>query len=138
LADGRSNICPRSLSAGRSPELHPCQFHELVDARNQADALVHATEKSLSEYGDKVDAAEKTKVEGLVNELKEAVKGDDKDLIEKKSQALMEASGTLAQAAAGGEAAGAQSAEAGSAESAGQDDDVVDAEFEEVDDDKKS
>ncbi len=110
---------------------------ELVAARNQADALIHSTEKSLSEYGDKVDAADKTKVEGLVSELKEAVKGDDKDLIEKKSQELMEASGTLAQAAAGGEAGGAQSAEAGS-ESAEADDDVVDAEFEEVDDDKKS
>jgi len=108
---------------------------ELVDARNQADALVHGTEKSLKEYGDKVDAAEKTKVEGLVAELKEVAQGDDKELIEKKSQELMEASGALAQAAAGGEA-GAQAADAG-AESKAEDDDVVDAEFEEVDDDKK-
>ncbi len=108
---------------------------ELVDVRNQADALVHGTEKSLKEYGDKVDAAEKTKVEGLVAELKEVAQGDDKELIEKKSQELMEASGALAQAAAGGEA-GAQAADAG-AESKAEDDDVVDAEFEEVDDDKK-
>ena len=108
---------------------------ELVDARNQADALVHGTEKSLKEYGDKVDAAEKTKVEGLVAELKEVAQGDDKELIEKKSQELMEASGALAQAAAGGEAA-AQAADTG-AESKAEDDDVVDAEFEEVDDDKK-
>ncbi|MCL4155907.1 UNVERIFIED_CONTAM: hypothetical protein GTU68_019298 [Idotea baltica] len=112
---------------------------ELVDARNQADGLVHATEKSLAEYGDKVDEAEKTKVTALVEELKEALKGDDKDLIEKKSQELMEASGTLAQAAAGGEAGEAPEGEQASAE----DDDVVDAEFEEVDaedsnaDDKK-
>ena len=109
---------------------------ELVDARNQADALVHATEKSLKDYGDKVDAAEKTKVEGLVAELKELAQADDKEAIEKKSQELMEASGTLAQAAAGGEA-GAQTADAG-AEAKAEDDDVVDAEFEEVDDNKKA
>ncbi|RUM69474.1 MAG: molecular chaperone DnaK, partial [Sulfurovum sp.] len=109
---------------------------ELVDARNQADALVHATEKSLKDYGDKVDAAEKTKVEGLVAELKDIAQKDDKDAIEKKSQELMEASGALAQAAAGGEA-GAQTADAG-AEAKAEDDDVVDAEFEEVDDNKKA
>jgi len=105
---------------------------ELVDARNQADALVHATEKSLKDYGDKVDAAEKTKVESLVAELKEIAQKDDKDAIEKKSQELMEASGALAQAAAG-----AQTADAG-AEAKAEDDDVVDAEFEEVDDNKKA
>ena len=111
--------------------------HALVDARNQADALVHATEKSLSEYGDKVDAAEKSKVEGLVAELKEVAQGDDKDAIEKKSQELMEASGALAQAAAGGEA-GAQTADTGK-EATAEDEDVVDAEFEEVDEgDKKA
>ncbi len=112
---------------------------ELVDARNQADALVHATEKSLKDYGDKVDAAEKSKVEGLLAELKEVAQGDDKEAIEKKSQELMEASGSLAQAAAGGDA-GAQTAGAGAAgaESKAEDDDVVDAEFEEVDDNKKA
>ncbi len=112
---------------------------ELVDARNQADALVHATEKSLKDYGDKVDAAEKSKVEGLLAELKEVAQGDDKEAIEKKSQELMEASGSLAQAAAGGDA-GAQTAGAGAAgaESKAEDDDVVDAEFEEVDDSKKA
>jgi len=109
---------------------------ELVDARNQADGLVHATEKSLTEYGDKVDEAEKTKVTALVEELKEAIQGDDKDLIEKKSQELMEASGSLAQAAAGGDAEAA----ADGAEASAEDDDVVDAEFEEVDEeaDKKA
>jgi len=109
---------------------------ELVDARNQADGLVHATEKSLAEYGDKVDEAEKTKVTALVEALKEAVQGEDKDLIDKKSQELMEASGTLAQAAAGGDAEA--TSDAGDA---AEDDDVVDAEFEEVDDkegDKKA
>ncbi len=109
--------------------------HELVNARNQADQLIHSTKKSLEEYGDKVDAADKTKVEGLIADLEEAVQGEDKDLIEKKSQALMEASGTLAQAAAGGDA-GAQTADAGDTAA---DDDVVDAEFEEVDEgDKKA
>jgi len=103
---------------------------ELVDSRNQADGLVHATEKSLTEYGDKVDEAEKTKVTALVEELKELVQGDDKEAIESKSQELMEASGTLAQAAAGGEA----DATADAGETA-EDDDVVDAEFEEVDED---
>ena len=103
---------------------------ELVDARNNADGLVHATEKSLTEYGDKVDEAEKTKVTALVEELKELVQGDDKEAIETKSQELMEASGTLAQAAAGD--ANAETADAGDA---AEDEDVVDAEFEEVEED---
>ena len=107
---------------------------ELVDTRNQADALVHSTEKSLKEYGDKVDAAEKSKVEGLVAELKEIAHGDDKDAIEKKTQELLEASGSLAQAASGGTEAGA--APEGE-QTASADDDVVDAEFEEVDDNDK-
>jgi len=106
---------------------------ELVDARNQADGLVHATEKSLTEYGDKVDEAEKTKVTALVEELKELVQGDDKDAIESKSQELMEASGTLAQAAAGGDA----EATADAGEAVAEDDDVVDAEFEEVEEEDK-
>ena len=107
---------------------------ELVDARNQADQMIHSTKKSLADYGDKVDPAEKTKVEGLVAELEEAVQGEDKNLIESKSQELMEASGTLAQAAAGGEAGAAPEGEqAASAE----DEDVVDAEFEEVEEDDK-
>ena len=108
---------------------------ELVDARNQADGLVHATEKSLTEYGDKVDEAEKTKVTALVGELKELIQGDDKDAIEKKSQELMEASGSLAQAAAGGEAGATPE---GEQTASAEDDDVVDAEFEEVDEDKKA
>ena len=108
---------------------------ELVDARNSADGLVHATEKSLAEYGDKVEEAEKTKITELVAAVKTAVEGDDKDLIEKTSQELMEASGQLAQAAAG-----AAEGEAPEEEVAAADDDVVDAEFEEVDeaDDKKA
>ena len=101
---------------------------ELVDARNQADGLIHATEKSLAEYGDKVDEAEKTKVTELLVAAKAAAEGDDKELIEKTSQELMEASGSLAQAAAG-----AAAGEAPKGEEVAADDDVVDAEFEEVD-----
>lgn len=108
---------------------------ELVDARNQADNMIHGTEKSLKEMGDAVDKAEKTKIEGLISELKEAIKGDNKEAIDTKSQALMEASGSLAQQAAQAQ----QSAQAGGATDgkAKTDDDVVDAEFEEVDDKKK-
>ncbi len=110
---------------------------ELVEARNQADNMIHATEKSLNEYGEKVDGAERAKIESLISELRDAVKGDNKDVISRKSEALMEASGKLMQAMAGGaagaEAAGApgEQAQAGGKKAA--DDDIVDAEFEEVD-----
>jgi len=112
------------------------QLRELVDARNSADSMVHATEKSLKEFGDKVDSAEVAKVQALVDEVKAAIKGEDKDLIESKSQALMEASGALAQAQAGeqpGAAPGGEQAQ----QQKPVDDDVVDAVFEEVDDKKK-
>ncbi|PWQ97236.1 molecular chaperone DnaK [Leucothrix pacifica] len=110
------------------------KLKELVEARNSADSMVHATEKSLKEFGDKVDGAEVAKIQALVDEVKEAIKGEDKELIDSKAQALMEASGALAQAQAGGEpgAAGAEQAQQKPV-----DDDVVDAEFEEVDDTKK-
>jgi len=111
------------------------KFHELVEARNQADALLHATRKSLEELGDKVDGAERANIESLMKELEEAIKGDNKEVIETKSKALAEASGKLAEKMyQGQESAGAQAAGGASAAS---DEDVVDAEFEEVDDDKK-
>jgi molecular chaperone DnaK len=100
--------------------------------------MIHATEKSLSELGDKVEAAERAAIESAVSDLKEALKGDDKDVIEKKTEALAEASGKLAermyqqQGPEGGEGAPGAEAEGSSAA----DDDVVDAEFEEVDDKK--
>ena len=109
-------------------------MRELIDARNSADGMVHATEKSLKEFGDKADANEVVKIQTLIDEVKAAIKGDDKDLIEKKAQELMEASGALAQAQAGGPE-GAEDAQ--SADKKPVDDDVVDAEFEEVDDTKK-
>jgi molecular chaperone DnaK len=115
------------------------KFRELVDVRNQGDALAHATEKSLSELGDKVEAQERANIESALAALKEAVKGDSKEAIEAKVKALSEVSGSLAQRLY--EQQAAKSAEAGEdagggAERKGEEG-VVDAEFEEVDDDKK-
>ena len=119
------------------------QFHELVTARNQADSLVHATEKSVKDLGDKVTAEEKEKIESLSKELRELIKGDNKEAIETKTAELSEISGKIAERAYGSQggdgSAGGQSGQAGDAGSAGQaggnakkDDGVVDAEFEEV------
>jgi len=108
------------------------KFRELVDVRNQADALVHATEKSLEDLGEKVDAAERGQVESAIGDLKDALKADDKDLLEAKTKALAEASASLAQKAY----EQAQATEGGE-QPATADDDVVDAEFEEVDDDSQ-
>ncbi|MGE5516408.1 MAG: molecular chaperone DnaK [Bacteroidota bacterium] len=112
---------------------------ETVEARNHADSLVHSTEKSLKEFGDKVDAALKTEIERDVAALKSAMDGDDPADIKAKTDTLMQSSMKLgeamykAQEAAGGaEGQGAQGNAAG-----GQDGTVVDADFEEVDGDKK-
>ncbi len=112
------------------------KFHELVTARNQADGLIHATNKSLADLGDKVEADEKANIEAAIEALQEALKGEDKADIEAKTTALSEVAGKLA------ERAYAENAEAGNSDAAdgasAQNDDVVDAEFEEVDDDKKN
>jgi len=113
------------------------QRREAVEAKNQADALIHSTEKAMSEHGDKVDASQKTAIEAAIASLKEAVKGDDAEDIKAKTNTLAQASMKLgeamykAQQAEGGEAAAA----GGEAPKA--DDNVVDADFEEVDDNKK-
>ena len=110
------------------------KFHELVDARNQADGLIHATEKALKDLGDQVDEQEKSEVESKMEALKTAMKGDDKDDITAGSAALAEVSGKLAERVYKQQsAAGAEGADAAS----GAGDDVVDAEFEEVDEDRK-
>ena len=112
----------------------------LVDARNQADSMAHTTEKTIKDLGDKLDPAEKAKVETIIEEIKVLIKGDDKEALEKKTEALMQASGALAQAAAAQEQGGAAPAGGEQAKKdakAAADDDVVDAEFEEVDDKKK-
>ncbi len=127
----------------KDAEAHAEEDHrqrELVDARNVADNLIHASEKSLKDLGDKVEEAEKTAIETAITELKEAVAGDDKTQIETKTTALTEAAGKVAEKAyaqsqqkEGAADAGGEQAAAGNAA----DDEVVDAEFEEVKDDNK-
>ncbi|WP_020188278.1 molecular chaperone DnaK [Methylopila sp. 73B] len=108
----------------------------LAEARNQAESLVHSTEKSLAEHGGKLQSADKTAIETALAELKAAVAGEDVSLIETKSQALSQASTKIDQAA--NSAADAQGdGEAGSA-GGPEEDDVVDAEFEEVDEQKRA
>ncbi|MDR9435767.1 MAG: molecular chaperone DnaK [Thiohalophilus sp.] len=115
------------------------KFHEMVDARNQADNLIHATRKSMDELGDKLEADEKEKIETAIKELEEAMNGDSKDEIEAKTKALTDASAKMAERLYAEQgAAGQAGAEAASEAGSGQaDEDVVDAEFEEVDDNKK-
>ncbi len=115
------------------------KFEELVTARNQAEALIHATRKTLEEAGEKATDDEKTSIAAAISEAEEAVKGDDKEAIEEKTTKLTEASSGLAQRmyAEQAQAAGAgEENEAGSTESNSADPDAVDAEFEEVKDDK--
>lgn len=121
-------------------------FQELVTARNTAEGMINATKKSMEELGDdKLEDGEKETIEAAIKDLEEVLKGEDKEAIEEKTKALTEASGKMAErlyaekgAAEAGAAAGgdAGAADAG-AEQAKANDDVVDAEFEEVDDNKK-
>ncbi|KLV07754.1 MULTISPECIES: molecular chaperone DnaK [Photobacterium] len=112
------------------------KFEELAAARNQADQLVHGTRKQIEEAGDALPADEKEKIEAAVNELETARKGEDKAEIDAKVQALIAASQKLMEIAQ--QQAQAQQAQGGAGEQqAKQDDNVVDAEFEEVKDDKK-
>ncbi|MCW8946061.1 MAG: molecular chaperone DnaK [Sedimenticola sp.] len=121
------------------------KFNELAQARNQADNMIHAIRKSMTELGDdKLEAGEKDSIEAAIKELEEVMKGSDKEAIEAKTKTLTEASAKMAErlyAEKGGDeaaaAAAAGAAGAGSSSGAGgQDDDVVDAEFEEVKEDK--
>ncbi|MEM8843728.1 MAG: molecular chaperone DnaK [Pseudomonadota bacterium] len=111
------------------------KFQELVGVRNQAEAMIHATEKSLSEMGDKVEAEEKSSIESAIKDLRDILDSGDKEGIESKTTALAEVSSKLAEqmyANAGTDASGAEQA-AGSEKPS---DDVVDAEFEEVKENK--
>jgi molecular chaperone DnaK len=113
------------------------KFAELVTTRNTADQMIHATEKSLEEMGDKVEQEERMQIENAIKDLKDVLDKDDKDIIETKTQALAETSSKLAERMyAQNDAAGADGAPTGDAGNTA-DDDVVDAEFEEVDDNKK-
>jgi len=134
----------------RDAEAHAAddkRFRELVETRNKADGLIHAVEKSLKDLGDKVEAGERGRVEGAVSDLRTALKSDDRNVIEKKTEALAQAAASIAQrayAAGQGGAAGAAGTGAGGGAGAGAagsqqpggggGEDVVDAEFEEVKD----
>lgn len=110
---------------------------EAVEAKNQGESLIHSTEKSLKDYGDKVTADEKGAIETAIADLKAVIDGEDADLIKEKTGALAEASMKLGEAMYKASQAEAEAKAAGSDQA--EDDDVVDAEFEEVkDDDKKS
>jgi molecular chaperone DnaK len=121
------------------------KFHELVNARNQADNLVHATKKTLTELGEKVEAQEKTDIEAAITALEEAIKTDDKSDIEAKTQTLAELSGKVAERVYTQEAQASEQAGPGGGDTGGAGDgqagpggdDVVDAEFEEVNEDNK-
>lgn len=114
------------------------KFEELAQARNQADGLAHATEKQLAEAGDEVPAEDKEAIEKAISELKDASKSGTKEEIEAKQQALMEASQKLVEIAQAKAASQQGAGEAGAEQATNAaDDDVVDAEFEEVNDDKK-
>jgi molecular chaperone DnaK len=122
---------------------------ELVDARNHADTLIYSTERSIKDLGEKVDAATKTKIQEAVDKLRKAMEGDDKDEIRRLSEELTNASHKLAEAmyqqasqadgqkAGPGAGAGAGAGAAEGAKAAKPEEDVVDADFEEVKDDKK-
>ncbi|WER45367.1 molecular chaperone DnaK [Cupriavidus sp. WKF15] len=115
---------------------------ELADARNQADALIHSTKKALTEYGDKLDGGEKEKIEAAIKELEDAARGGDKAQIDAKVAALSEVSQKLGEKvyadmqAKAGEQGAAGAAGAGAQQAQPQDDNVVDAEFKEVNDKK--
>lgn len=134
----------------KDAEVHAAEdkkFHELVNARNQADNMIHAVTKAVKEAGDKISADERQTIEKAVEALKEAMKADDKDAIEAKTKELTDASGKMAerlyaqgqpgegqagqQAGGGAAGAGAQQGQEKQGEN------VVDAEFEEVKDDDK-
>ncbi|HET7922060.1 MAG TPA: molecular chaperone DnaK [Gammaproteobacteria bacterium] len=113
------------------------KLRELVDARNQGENLIHAADKSLKELGDKVSGEERAAVESAISDLREALKKDDKGVIETKTQKLAEVSGKLAERLYAAKAEEAKAGEGATAGDAKGKDDVVDAEFEEVKDDKK-
>jgi len=109
------------------------KFHELVTARNSADAIVHATRSSIKEMGDKLSDDERKNIESAIETVEAAMKGDDKEAIDSAVEKLSEAGQVIYQKAA----EQAQAQEQGAAESSAGSDDVVDAEFEEVDEEKK-
>ena len=136
LSDEEVEAMVRDAEANSAED---AKFEELVQARNQADAMVHGTRKQIEEAGEALPADEKEKIEAAIVELEEAIKGDDKEAIEAKTQALMEAAQKLMEIAQQQAQAQQAGAEAGAEQPQEKDvaGDVVDAEFEEVKDDKK-
>ena len=114
---------------------------EAVEARNQADSLIHSTEKQLAEHGDKVSADVKAEIEAAVADAKTALESDDAEQMTQKSQALAQAAMKLGQAIYEQQQADAapqgEAGAGGTAEEAAPEEDVVDAEFSEVDEEKK-
>ena len=112
---------------------------EVIDARNQAEALIHSTEKSLSDLGDNVSAEDKTAVENAISELRTALEGEDKEAIDAKAQNLAQVSMKLGEAMyqQSAEDGDSGSAAGGAEQTASEGEGVVDADFEEVDDDEK-
>jgi molecular chaperone DnaK len=128
----------------KDAELNAAEDHkkfELVQARNEADGLLHSVRKSMAEFGDKLEAADKANIEAAIKDAEEAIKGDDKDAIKSRTEALMTASQKLgekmytgaqgAAAASGPGASGPSGTDSGAGPSKA-DDNVVDAEFKEV------
>jgi len=116
------------------------RFHEMVAARNQADTMIHATRKSMEQLGDKLESGEKSSIESAIKDLEETMKGEDKDAIEGRIKTLGEASAKMAERLYAQQQGGAPGGAAGpdmDPKAGGDKDDVVDAEFEEVKDDKK-
>ncbi|MGI9452416.1 MAG: molecular chaperone DnaK [Geminicoccaceae bacterium] len=115
---------------------------EQIETRNQADSLIYSTEKSLTEFGEKIDAGDRTAIEQAVSELREVLDSDDVEVVKAKTDALAQASMKLGEAMYAAQADTESAAESGAGpdntdQEATSNDDVVDADFEEVDDDKK-
>lgn len=157
MATGKEQSIQITASSGLSEEeidklIKDAELHaeddkkkrELVEARNSADALIYSTEKSIKDLGDKVDAETKSKVEASIEPLKKAMEGEDPEEIKRLSEELTQASHKLAEAVYQ-QASQADAQEQAGAEAEGQeqpgasapDEDVVDADFEEVNDDEK-
>lgn len=139
LSDDEINQMVQDAEANKEAD---AKFEELVQARNQADGMVHATRTQIEEAGDALGEEDKAKIETALDELDTARKGEDKEAIEAKTQAVIEASAPLmeiaqAKAQAQGGEAGAEGAPEQNNDASNAGDDVVDAEFEEVKDDKK-
>ncbi|HEC13999.1 MAG TPA: molecular chaperone DnaK [Acidiferrobacteraceae bacterium] len=152
-ATGKENRIEISGSSGLSDEeidqmVKDAEAHadedrktrELVDARNQGDAMIHSVHKSMEEMGDKLDAGEKDTIEAAIKDLEEVLKDGDLDTVKAKTESLAQASHKMAEqmyAQANDQAAGGTDVEAGADADAGNSETVVDAEFEEVDDKKE-